>query len=55
VAGDIAEAATAERIAGAALDRSGRIDTLVNNAGVFVSKRSPITPRTITPWWSGST
>ncbi len=38
VAGDIAEAGTADRIADAALDRFGRIDTLVNNAGVFVSK-----------------
>jgi len=38
VAGDIAEPATAERIVGAALDRFGRIDTLVNNAGVYLSK-----------------
>jgi NAD(P)-dependent dehydrogenase (short-subunit alcohol dehydrogenase family) len=38
VAGDIADPATAELIADAALDRFGRIDTLVNNAGVFVSK-----------------
>ena len=38
VAGDIADPATAGRIAGAALDRFGRIDTLVNNAGVFMSK-----------------
>ena len=38
VAGDITEAGTADRIADAALDRFGRIDTLVNNAGGFVSK-----------------
>ena len=38
VAGDIADPATAGRIAGAALERFGRIDTLVNNAGVFMSK-----------------
>jgi len=38
VAGDIAEPATAGRIADAALGTFGRIDTLVNNAGVFVSK-----------------
>ena len=38
VAGDIADPATADLIADAALDRFGRIDTLVNNAGVFVSK-----------------
>jgi NAD(P)-dependent dehydrogenase (short-subunit alcohol dehydrogenase family) len=38
VPGDIAEPATADRIVEAALGRFGRIDTLVNNAGVFVSK-----------------
>ncbi|WP_433131584.1 SDR family NAD(P)-dependent oxidoreductase [Micromonospora sp. CA-240977] len=38
VRGDIAEADTAERVVRAALDRFGRIDTLVNNAGVFVAK-----------------
>jgi NAD(P)-dependent dehydrogenase (short-subunit alcohol dehydrogenase family) len=38
VAGDIAEEATADRIVGQALDRFGRIDTLVNNAGVFIGK-----------------
>ena len=38
VEGDIAEPATADRITGAALGRFGRIDTLVNNAGVYLSK-----------------
>jgi NAD(P)-dependent dehydrogenase (short-subunit alcohol dehydrogenase family) len=38
VDGDIAEAATADRIVSAALGRFGRIDTLVNNAGVYISK-----------------
>jgi len=38
VEGDIAEPGTAERIVDAALARFGRIDTLVNNAGVFLSK-----------------
>ena len=38
VNGDIADPATAERIVSAALGRFGRIDTLINNAGVFVSK-----------------
>jgi len=38
VAGDIADPATAGQITGAALDRFGRIDTLVNNAGVYLSK-----------------
>jgi NAD(P)-dependent dehydrogenase (short-subunit alcohol dehydrogenase family) len=39
VEGDISEAATADRIVGESLDRFGRIDTLVNNAGVFIGKR----------------
>ncbi|MGW7382726.1 SDR family NAD(P)-dependent oxidoreductase [Streptomyces sp. NPDC054794] len=38
VQGDIADPATAERVVAAALDRFGRIDTLVNNAGIFVAK-----------------
>ena len=38
VAGDIAEPATSERVIGAALDRFGRVDTLVNNAGIYVGK-----------------
>ncbi|GAA4560806.1 SDR family oxidoreductase [Planotetraspora kaengkrachanensis] len=38
VRGDIADADTAERVAAEALSRFGRIDTLVNNAGVFVAK-----------------
>jgi NAD(P)-dependent dehydrogenase (short-subunit alcohol dehydrogenase family) len=36
--GDISDPATADRIISQALDRFGRIDTLVNNAGVFISK-----------------
>jgi NAD(P)-dependent dehydrogenase (short-subunit alcohol dehydrogenase family) len=36
--GDVSEAATTDRIIGGALGRFGRIDTLVNNAGVFISK-----------------
>jgi NAD(P)-dependent dehydrogenase (short-subunit alcohol dehydrogenase family) len=38
VAGDITEPATADRIVSGALERFGRIDTLVNNAGVYLSK-----------------
>ena len=38
VAGDIADPATADRIVAEALEAFGRIDTLVNNAGVYVSK-----------------
>ncbi len=36
--GDISEPATADRIIGDALGRFGHIDTLGNNAGVFVSE-----------------
>ncbi|HMK93002.1 MAG TPA: SDR family oxidoreductase [Thermoleophilia bacterium] len=38
VSGDIAEPETAQRVVDLALDRFGRIDTLVNNAGIFISK-----------------
>ncbi|MGW0085315.1 SDR family NAD(P)-dependent oxidoreductase [Streptomyces sp. NPDC003393] len=38
VQGDIADPATAERAVTAALERFGRIDTVVNNAGIFVAK-----------------
>jgi NAD(P)-dependent dehydrogenase (short-subunit alcohol dehydrogenase family) len=38
VPGDVADPATAERVVGEAVSRFGRVDTLVNNAGVFLSK-----------------
>ncbi|MFJ4190852.1 SDR family NAD(P)-dependent oxidoreductase [Kitasatospora sp. NPDC089509] len=38
VPGDIADPATAERVVSAAVERFGRVDTLVNNAGLFVAK-----------------
>ncbi|MCO5968330.1 SDR family NAD(P)-dependent oxidoreductase [Actinoallomurus soli] len=38
VQGDIADPATAERVIAAAKERFGRVDTLVNNAGIFVAK-----------------
>jgi NAD(P)-dependent dehydrogenase (short-subunit alcohol dehydrogenase family) len=38
VAGDVSQPATADRIVGEALGRFGRIDTLINNAGLFISK-----------------
>jgi NAD(P)-dependent dehydrogenase (short-subunit alcohol dehydrogenase family) len=38
VPGDIADRAVAERIVAEALSRFGRIDTLVNNAGIFIAK-----------------
>ncbi len=38
IEGDIAHPETAERIFKLAIERFGRIDTLVNNAGVFIAK-----------------
>ena len=38
VPGDISRQGTADQIISRALDRFGRVDTLVNNAGVFTSK-----------------
>ncbi|MFJ9733595.1 SDR family NAD(P)-dependent oxidoreductase [Streptomyces sp. NPDC101169] len=45
VQGDIADPATAERVIAAARKRFGRVDTLVNNAGIFVAK--PFTEYTL--------
>ncbi|SDK59882.1 SDR family NAD(P)-dependent oxidoreductase [Nonomuraea jiangxiensis] len=38
IQGDLADPAAAERAIAAAVERFGRIDTLVNNAGIFVAK-----------------
>jgi len=38
VDGDIADPATAEQITSAALGEFGHIDTLINNAGIYISK-----------------
>jgi len=48
IAGDIADPATAERIFSEGVDRFGRIDTLVNNAGIFTAK--PFTQFTADDW-----
>ena len=45
VDGDVSDPATADRIFDAAHDRFGRVDTLVNNAGVYISK--PFTEYTV--------
>jgi NAD(P)-dependent dehydrogenase (short-subunit alcohol dehydrogenase family) len=38
IAGDIRDRATAQEVVAAAKERFGRVDTLVNNAGVFVAR-----------------
>jgi NAD(P)-dependent dehydrogenase (short-subunit alcohol dehydrogenase family) len=38
VAGDIGDADTARRVVETAIERFGRVDTLVNNAGIFIAK-----------------
>lgn len=38
VAGDVADPATAQAVIAQAIDRFGRVDTLVNNAGVFIGE-----------------
>ncbi|MBV9565357.1 MAG: SDR family oxidoreductase [Bradyrhizobium sp.] len=38
VRGDVADPATADRVFGEALKQFGRVDTLVNNAGMFMAK-----------------
>jgi NAD(P)-dependent dehydrogenase (short-subunit alcohol dehydrogenase family) len=45
VEGDIASAETAERVTARAMEKFGRIDSLINNAGVFIGK--PFTDYTI--------
>jgi len=38
VSADLVESGAGERIVGAAMDRFGRIDTVVNSAGVYIGK-----------------
>jgi NAD(P)-dependent dehydrogenase (short-subunit alcohol dehydrogenase family) len=38
VQGDIVDPATADRVVNAAIERFGRVDTVVNNAGIFIAK-----------------
>jgi NAD(P)-dependent dehydrogenase (short-subunit alcohol dehydrogenase family) len=45
VAGNISDPAVAERVVKTAMERFGRVDTLINNAGVFIGK--PFTDYTV--------
>jgi NAD(P)-dependent dehydrogenase (short-subunit alcohol dehydrogenase family) len=38
IAGDIADPTVAEKVIGGAVEKFGRVDTLVNNAGIFIAK-----------------
>ncbi len=38
VAGDITDPLVADKVIGGAVERFGRVDTLVNNAGIFIAK-----------------
>src|SRR6185295_17510602 len=48
IAGDISDPKVAERVIRGAVEKFGRVDTLVNNAGVFVAK--PFTQYTETDY-----
>jgi len=48
IAGDVADPKTADRIVEEGLARFGRIDTLINNAGIFIAKPLVDYTRTIT-------
>ena len=50
VRGDIAEVETAQMIVDQAVNRFGRIDSLINNAGIFISK--PFTDYTLEDYWA---
>ena len=45
VEGDLADPDTAQRVVDAAIERFGRIDTLINNAGIYIGK--PFTDYTL--------
>lgn len=45
VEGDIVDPDTAERVVGTAIERFGRIDALINNAGIYIGK--PFTEYTV--------
>jgi NAD(P)-dependent dehydrogenase (short-subunit alcohol dehydrogenase family) len=48
VAGDISDPKVGERVIGRAVEKFGRVDTLVNNAGIFTAK--PFTEFTEADW-----
>ena len=50
VDGDVSKRETAIKVADAAVKHFGRIDLLVNNAGIYMRRRSPTTPKKTTTW-----
>ncbi len=51
VDGEASKKETAVAVVNAAVKRFGRVDLLVNNAGIFIRRRSRIIPRRISTWW----
>ena len=49
ITGDIGEEETAARAVGAIVERFGRLDGLVSNAGIMI--RKPLRQLTLTEWW----
>lgn len=49
ITGDIGEEETAARAVGAMVERFGRLDGLVSNAGIMI--RKPLRQLTLTEWW----
>jgi NAD(P)-dependent dehydrogenase (short-subunit alcohol dehydrogenase family) len=47
IAGDVADPKTADLVFAEALGRFGRVDTLVNNAGIFMPSRSRLIQKRI--------
>src|SRR5260370_15496797 len=41
IAGDITDPAVTDRVIGGAVEKVGRVDTLVNNAGIFLARPFP--------------
>src|SRR5258708_2240942 len=52
--GGIAEPAVADRVVSGAVEKFGRVDTLVNNAGIFIGKRKLVLTRSASTITTGT-